>query len=91
MNFEAVASTFALNRSGEFANTNAILIPLQGAADPYPSVIVVSNHPLQADKVTVWLNRLTHSFPPGAGDPAHAIAEIAKHVRCVQQPGSDDF
>lgn len=46
-----------------FSNNASIAIPEGGAANPYPSVINVSNVPTQLAKVTVRLNQLGHTFP----------------------------
>jgi subtilisin-like proprotein convertase family protein len=46
-----------------FPNTSPIIIPEGGAASPYPSTINVSGIPIQAAKVTVRINSLTHTFP----------------------------
>ncbi|HUR99397.1 MAG TPA: hypothetical protein VMZ26_15130, partial [Pyrinomonadaceae bacterium] len=46
-----------------FSSSGPITIPEGGPATPYPSTINVSNIPMQAAKVTVKLNSLTHTFP----------------------------
>ncbi|PYT00653.1 MAG: hypothetical protein DMF63_06345 [Acidobacteria bacterium] len=46
-----------------FSNTANISIPEGGAATPYPSIINVTNIPIQLEKVTVKLNTLSHTFP----------------------------
>src|SRR4029434_9183584 len=46
-----------------FSNTAPIAIPDSGPGNPYPSVINVSNIPIQIAKVTVKLNLLSHTFP----------------------------
>jgi uncharacterized repeat protein (TIGR01451 family) len=57
-----VAFSFNLPATNAFANTNAITIPDHGPANPYPSIINISDLPGVVSKVTVTLNGLTHSF-----------------------------
>src|SRR6187455_1780482 len=45
------------------SNTGVIQIPDGNVGVPYPSVINVSNIPIQLEKVTVKLNMLSHTFP----------------------------
>jgi uncharacterized repeat protein (TIGR01451 family) len=72
--YPPVSFVFNLPYALAFANTNTILIPdptapnppwLQesGPAEPYPSVINVSNFVGLLGKVTVTLSNLSHTFP----------------------------
>jgi len=59
--------------AGVFANTNAIIIndatnaTMARAASPYPSQINVSGLGGKVSKVTVTLNRITHTYPEDIG------------------------
>ena len=52
-----------------FSNSAPITIPASGAANPYPSEIVVSGLPAgqSVSKVTVSVNNFTHNFPADVG------------------------
>ena len=44
-------------------NGQSVVIPLQGQASPYPSVINVTNAPGAIGKISVTLSNLSHGFP----------------------------
>jgi uncharacterized repeat protein (TIGR01451 family) len=83
-NLGAVAFTFNLPSTVSFANTNFILIPEQGAATPYPSVINISGVTGYVHTVTVTLHGLTHSFPRDVNvllvNPAGASTLVQSHA-----------
>ncbi len=58
-----VQFVFHLPGRATFANTNAISIPDNGIASPYPSTILVSGLTGLISRVTVSLHGLTHAFP----------------------------
>jgi uncharacterized repeat protein (TIGR01451 family) len=58
-----VTFNFSLGRVVTFANTDPIAIPTLGTANPYPSVIEVSDVPGSIAKLTVTLSKFSHSFP----------------------------
>ena len=62
---QTVAGTddFTPASSFEFSNSNPVVINDNTIADPYPSVITVSNVPGTVQKITVTLNDFQHSFP----------------------------
>jgi uncharacterized repeat protein (TIGR01451 family) len=64
-----VPFTFSLGGAGEFSSTAPIIIPVTGAATPYPAVIAVSNLQGVVSRVTVTLSNLTHGF----GDDIDAL------------------
>ena len=49
--------------SARFASTNAISIPLQGPATPYPSQIVVSNMSGTISKLQLTISQFWHTYP----------------------------
>ena len=60
----SVSFTFALgSTSSAFTNSGAIILPLQGAAAPYPSTLNVSGVGGSLTKATVTFNKLTHTSP----------------------------
>lgn len=58
-----VTYAFTLPTVYTFANTNAITIPDQGSATPYPSTITVSGVAGLVGKITATLTKLNHTFP----------------------------
>jgi uncharacterized repeat protein (TIGR01451 family) len=58
-----VVFVFELGRIVTFANTETIVIPSLGNANPYPSTIEVSGVPGSIANLTVTLSKLSHTFP----------------------------
>ena len=63
INLPPVSFTFALPQVLRFANTNPIVIPTSGSADPYPSEITVTGLTGQVGRVTASLTQFSHDFP----------------------------
>ncbi len=62
-NLGSVTFVFTPPLTGTFSNSAAIIIPAQGAGQPYPSLINVSGLTGVVTKVTVTLSNLSHTFP----------------------------
>lgn len=60
---KTITYNFSLPDTRTFTQPGGIVISNVNAASPYPSTITVSNLAGQIAKVTVTLNKLTHTFP----------------------------
>jgi uncharacterized repeat protein (TIGR01451 family) len=79
-----VAFVFNLPGAASFANTNSIVIPEQGAATPYPSIINISGLTGFVHSATITLKGLSHSFPRDINvlllNPAGASTLVLSHA-----------
>ncbi len=62
-NLGTASFNFTLSASSSSTNSSVILIPQQGPATTYPSTLTVAGVTGAVSKVTVTLNRLTHTYP----------------------------
>jgi uncharacterized repeat protein (TIGR01451 family) len=79
-----VSFSFGLPATVVFSNSAGITIPDHGAANPYPSTIVVTGMTGLVSKATVTLNGLSHSFPRDVNvllvSPAGGRALLMSHA-----------
>lgn len=59
--------TLTITTGGVFTNSNAVSIPNSGPAAPYPSTIAVAGFTGNITKISVRLNRFSHTFPDDVG------------------------